>query len=687
MIVHARGTGDTESPEKQYISPMRLKQFTVTKAISESLGLKPFHTDALPSVIALIGRNGSGKSRYLNLIERQLSNLDDPYTGNKLIHGLPEPLRLNFSDEDKHYIDFIRYTRHKRDDHLFEDHDTFASRKEFLAVQERISRDKINSPHVRRKYEQIESNYNRIRDSLQAEISAHVIRIKDSDIRSLLQSTQVKHTAVGSDDFGAMLSHVSNRLQGGVIQVIQNSALRYLSRLPHQLVYDYNKAFGDEQEYTRTKAFKEYKSLQTMLGRFLHKKLEWKSRNSESTLSDEGVTSRTVGYWTLGGVEFRYDSLSDGEKILLAYALLFFLIDLNEKIRLRDCIILIDEPELHLHPEAELAVVRALQGIVSKSGQLIIATHSLAIISSLELRSLFLVKEGQLIRPGRETPVQALIDLMGIEEHVDRMVDFLCGVDRWAYISFVEQCLLQPEVIDQAGSQDPQYILLQQALKKIAKGTVLLDFGAGRGRLISEIRKSKDMKWSIEALEPNKDLHAHLIKNGASKVYSNPAELTVGKFDVVFMCGVLHEIVVNEWESTLKLIGSSLKNGGWLVIVEDCVLPRGEYIPDHGFLIMDGESLTTMFGEENVIQLQHAEERYKERILCACITKSGIHTLNRDAILSGLLGRKERVRKSIVNLRGQDFLPKDSLAIGRKLAYASQLYVNLDLALEVLNKK
>ena len=92
--------------------------------------------------------------------------------------------------------------------------------------------------------------------------------------------------------------------------------------------------------------------------------------------------------------DIKLDELSTGEQQLFIRALSLKMMDL------KDCIILIDEPETSLHPNWQNHILRVYQNI-AKAGdnQLIIATHSPQIISSTPNESLrVLVKDGKYIK-------------------------------------------------------------------------------------------------------------------------------------------------------------------------------------------------------------------------------------------------------------------------------------------------
>jgi hypothetical protein len=85
-----------------------------------------------------------------------------------------------------------------------------------------------------------------------------------------------------------------------------------------------------------------------------------------------------------GNNAFPFDSLSSGEREVINIAFDFLLR------RPRDCIVVFDEPELHLHPELSYKLIQTLQNI-GTNNQFVFMTHSPDIItSSLDRTVIFL---------------------------------------------------------------------------------------------------------------------------------------------------------------------------------------------------------------------------------------------------------------------------------------------------------
>jgi len=117
------------------------------------------------------------------------------------------------------------------------------------------------------------------------------------------------------------------------------------------------------------------------------------------------------------GNKISINDLSTGEKELLSKVFFLYISDI------KDSVILIDEPEISLHPSWQNRVVKIYKNFAKKNNnQIIIATHSPQIIASTPNESLrVLVKEGDKIKAyapdayGMQVN-KALTDIMGVNE-------------------------------------------------------------------------------------------------------------------------------------------------------------------------------------------------------------------------------------------------------------------------------
>lgn len=76
-------------------------------------------------------------------------------------------------------------------------------------------------------------------------------------------------------------------------------------------------------------------------------------------------------------------------------------------------------------------------------------------------------------------------------------------------------------------------------------------------------------------------------------------QLTPSFFDVVVMCNVLHEISPAGWGglfSAESALLRSIATNGYMLIVEDMRIPTGEKAHEYGFLVLDTQHLKILFG-------------------------------------------------------------------------------------------
>ena len=173
------------------------------------------------------------------------------------------------------------------------------------------------------------------------------------------------------------------------------------------------------------------------------------------------------------GAEFDINSLSSGEKQLFLRAMTLKMLNINNSV------ILIDEPEISLHPKWQQKIVKVYEGI-GENNQIIIATHSPHIVSSVKSESLkLLVKadngieilQGEEINGSYGYPVErVLTELMGVEtprdSEVQNMIKTLQNLVRDNKYETEEFKVLYSEVKGLLGSLDEDIILLDMGIAR-----------------------------------------------------------------------------------------------------------------------------------------------------------------------------------------------------------------------------
>src|SRR5574340_436731 len=316
---------------------------------------------------------------------------------------------------------------------------------------------------------------------------------------------------------------------------------------------------------------------------------------------------------TLFGKPLADAGLSDGQKVLIQLAVALH----AQKGKLDNTVFILDEPENHLHPSALIEFLDTVAEVPTNA-QFWIATHSvplLAHIAKKEPMSIWYVEDGKVGNAGSK-PEQVLRGLLGNDEQIACLNEFTSLPAQFAAISFAAECLIPPKTVA-GGADDPQVAQINGLLNFEPGSPIsLLDYGAGKSRLLSglvEIAVSKgkaladsvsyfvfdlssddkaDSLAVIESVYAGDTVRHFLTRDD---FFSSKSEATI---DVAVMCNVLHEIPPNEWLGLFNehsLIGRSLKDSGCLLIVEDQRIPTGEMAHKLGFLVLDTPHLRTLF--------------------------------------------------------------------------------------------
>jgi len=658
---------------------MRLNKIFIDQNVTESLGINEINLNRLGSVVALIGKNGSGKSRILDLLENkflQQISINQFYDGSiveipKAISNVLKPLKpfeklLILQSQLQELNKIIK--NNPNDKILLE-------KRSIINTDISKLQSKLNQSSTMKQFRKTTKD---VSQTIIPHTLNYFTKINYQEIRNLQKIFEADSTPV----FESLFENVPYNLKYNEFFTIYKSALNFLVKLPHKLVFDKDDCYGDPTKYEKRISHKRFLSLKKLLRNFLNKELTWEKKNAKITSSETGVSANYIGLWKLDGREFNYDEFSEGEKSLFAFALLFFLLDQNPNLKIKESIIVIDEPEIHLHPDSEIDLINGIREVIGKKGQLWIATHSINILSDLNYDEIFMVKDGIIKHPSQSTPGASLSELMSIEERILKLSDFLTSISDWTYVNFMTQCFSNPEALESARINDPQVELFKKSLNSSNKKmNMLLDFGAGRGRLYEQIKDDDYFvsHFNYSALEPENEYHKELINLGVRQILSDYKDLQVNTYDHVILCNVLHEIELSVWLETLNKIIDSLKEDGFLIIIEDRILPKGEKIGEIGYLMLDLPEIRRLFSLQvttSAITINHNHDR----IMFAIIPKKVMKKVTYSRMLSAMKSLERNTLKQIVKLKKANVESSKKIGIGRKLAFYSQLHINSILA-------
>ena len=668
---------------------MKIKSLKLYK--SEDLimteGLEMIDLHRIPNVVALVGRNGSGKTRVLNTIEKLIQNISyeemDQYLDLSFTGNYGTNIDRTISSNLLHILSkrSSRFTRLKKTENAEYLSDLNSSLLN-LERELRLEQSQINNRQRSGQNLLVSQQFLQKEDADRKNINKFFHRIKHSDITALIP-IESRNNSNKIVDFETLLERVADNVDYDEMNALYQYGMKFLIELPAKLKFDLVDTNNDDAKFKNRSSSKRFVKLKKIFEQFIGKPLEWESKLSESTPNGSKLNITYEGIWKVDGREFDYNEFSDGEKSLFGYVLLFFLLDVNPNVRLSESVILIDEPELHLHPESEIDLINGIRKLVSDKGQLWIATHSLNILSHLNQEEIFMVKKGRIYKPSESTPENSLNELMGLEDKVFKLSEFVSSISEWSYTNFMVQCFNEPDVIAHSNEGDPQVELFKESILS-TKSKTLLDFGAGKGRLFERLKYDEKFgSVNYSALEPNSDLHLALKDLGANQIFTQYKDLPVNAFDHIVLCNVLHEISISEWVPTLNKVLSALKETGFLVIIEDRLLPKGEKIDVVGFLLMDIPELTELFGlKSEVLELKTKEEHYSERIMCAVLPKQNmVKQINKKNLLNAIEKLQKRVLSDLKILReSSNMNDKSKASVGRRSALYSQLYCNACLA-------
>ncbi|HCZ34830.1 MAG TPA: hypothetical protein DHV26_02765 [Cytophagales bacterium] len=474
--------------------------------------------------------------------------------------------------------------------------------------------------------------------------------------------------------------------------VKQNCAKFIKSLCKSEIAQEYHEKVKGKTHYLsheeiQTKNIKLFNLLKEVVKEIMNKKLDYST--------DEHLTPIV----TLDKRVLNPNELSDGEKELLAYCTFLVLQrqeDIpNKTLSLKNKILLLDELELFLHPKAQIDLINGLRNLVGEHGQIGLATHSLSILSVLDRDEIWLMDNGDITSPSIETPNKVLTSLIG-EDNVDSLENFISSQYEWASIQFALESLFPPAVIPYKEG-DVQQSQVKDRLLSSSQPIHILDFGSGKGRIAQEIIRNQTLASNVyyQALEINKEYHPELkdlpsqlqlvsninphVEREVLDTYEKLNEKQYNNFfDYIFLINVLHEIPLNKWNSVLNALLSSLKEDGHLIILEDQAIPRGENAHEYGFLIFDIEEFKILFSRPNQPKVyKHENPKYAERLSCVEIPKSS-SIVNPDTINEALTRKKTNCKTAIKNLRAKkNKTAKD----GRQNSFLTQLYANVDMAL------
>lgn len=328
-------------------------------------------------------------------------------------------------------------------------------------------------------------------------------------------------------------------------------------------------------------------------------------------------------------------------------------------------VIILDEPECHLHPKALIDFIR----LIKESNyftSIWIATHSLFLLPDFDFQNIIYIDNSKISPRSSRVYKDIFTNMLG--ENIERTTHFMASLSQWQYCEYIAECFTNPDVIDTINPNDEQ---VQLFVKFIENQKILrvLDFGGGSARLGLSLKQTnnKNAKQIIyEIYDPSPK-----YKGKEFQVYKS-IDAIKNKYDCIVMMNVLHEIAPKEWEKVFKDIYNLLTEEGYLLFVETAALNKGEMPNKTGFLVLDIEELKILFSISQNIQRLIIKDGQKS--VCVPVPKKYISNITNMSIRNAIDSLEKRTFES---LKKEREIAK--FETSRHYAFLTQLYINAKL--------
>lgn len=385
--------------------------------------------------------------------------------------------------------------------------------------------------------------------------------------------------------------------------------------------------------------------------------------------------------------------MSPGE-LMIFYLCIFLFYLFHIKSNCASLIVLIDEPELHLHPKVLTSLMRELSQL-NGIAQIWIATHSLFAIPLIPFEELVYLKHGQVLGLNRHTYADIYDDLIGLE-NID-VYELLGSIENWENYRFVVENFFLPKQKSNSNKFDEQTLQLLKALRNIQRDRPLkiLDYGAGKCRVYECLRlaipdsKERARLLKYEAYDPfPPEKYPQNIPYHVSD-----ANLKSGAYDAIALINVLHEIAPEDWGATFRKIYYLLAEDGVLVFLEVLSLTNGEQpYGQTGYLLLQNQQVKELFPDSSPVELP---SKNSPKSNCWVIPRSNLNKIRRQEVIKAIASLEclcehqlEEIDEDRVKIAHSTKTPVDADRIkqsARQYAFLAQQFINAHIAKKKLD--
>lgn len=645
---------------------MRAKKIFFKTEITEKTGIAEVKMSKLDKVVIIAGKNGSGKSRLLTLIKSEFNNYPNQNGFDTYYNA------INRDEEEIERLDKIN--KQRRLNKIQSLNISFVALKN---IEEEIRKNDERIENLKNRIKEIKNKITSLRNKI--EFDEH--KIDNSIIEFVPNNLKLQDSYTITPN--ELDRYAQNIYTIGTAQIHQGT-IPAIEKIQKSWINANTTTIDDlnlSQEEIK-KINEAYDKLKNYIKIFLNTDLK---RTSQ-------------GYPELFGKRIGECNLSNGQKILLQFCMALY----AQETKLENLIILMDEPENHLHPAALIEVLEKITAHVT-NGQIFIATHSINVLAHFDPSNIWYIENGFISYAGN-IPRTVLEGLLGKEEEIEKLSNFLSLPTIMASNRFSFESLFFPEV-KITGPDDPQVNQIHEIIKKRSEdGSKLkvLDFGVGKCRLLSTIYENERMinsdlnKWldfyGYDKYDTYKDLSSKVftdIYGSSEDRYFNVCKDILSRhdentFDYIIMSNVFHEIDPKEWINLFTSATSPfklLKDNGYLLIIEDQFLAMGEKAHSKGFLVYDELEFKKLFKITTEDKYFSTDYRNDGRLKSHHIPKECVFRIDADSKKLSLQTLWQNAKDEIKKLREEK---SPNYKTGKLHGFWTQQLANASLALEEL---